>query len=787
MDLESVFTAKPKSFFETVNDAGLCFYLPAYQRPYSWNKQNIKRVFDDVVSGLSNLTRNEDAITFIGTILTIHDTKYRTIKPFLRGEVPSRVMLVIDGQQRLTTLLLIASVLYERLYDFSIKIQKILEKQYKNLNKTTLTKAEVQSIKDDVTFYEWFQEKIEQELASLRIFSTDTNSPRDKVYRWYPKIIRAYIDCWSKKKESAIYESPIARYLHRFNEHLILCEGENKYIKFKYDIHDKHSEYEKHKVVVQNLKEINKLITAIYKQSYDEEFDQPSIKELCFGSFNSTFQMNIPEDIEIHLEKNKQFSGVFNLIAFSKYFLNRVCVTFVTVTDEAYAFDMFEALNTTGEPLTSFETFKPKVVEEEGLDKYESSPSKKYIDEIESYFERFGKAEEKHSATSRILLSFSLAETGDKITKHISDQRRYLLTTYKDAANIEEKREIVKNLALICKFYQNEWDSDQPEYITDSESEENLPRLCIEVLKEAKHEIVIPLITRAYYRYLNDENFSDDTLYELVKAITAFFVFWRSSHKSTSGIDSVYREIMKIGLEEYNVLPMARKYNHSFDIESIKKYFRTKLTEKITGTNIDGLMSCKNEWIRKASVTPVYKISKPLTKLLLLAAIDDTTEDPDCNGLSIPAKKGKLKTLSWFKWHAFNNEINSKKFSIEHVAPQSRNNWTINFDDSDIIHSLGNLTILPISANSSISDASWNEKRACYSALCQDTTNEAYDAFANATCELSESIKATMAEQEYLGYLNQICQAEEWNEEFIRKRSERMYDHIWNKLIGWLT
>ena len=96
MDLKGVFTAEPKSLYDTIGEAGLCFYLPAYQRPYSWNKKNITRVFEDVLHGLGNIIRNEDAITFIGTILTIHDTRYQTITPVNRPDVPAKVMLVID-------------------------------------------------------------------------------------------------------------------------------------------------------------------------------------------------------------------------------------------------------------------------------------------------------------------------------------------------------------------------------------------------------------------------------------------------------------------------------------------------------------------------------------------------------------------------------------------------------------------------------------------------------------------------------------------------------------------
>jgi uncharacterized protein with ParB-like and HNH nuclease domain len=37
----------------------------------------------------------------------MHDIKHQSIAPIVRGEMPENVMVVIDGQQRLTTMLLL--------------------------------------------------------------------------------------------------------------------------------------------------------------------------------------------------------------------------------------------------------------------------------------------------------------------------------------------------------------------------------------------------------------------------------------------------------------------------------------------------------------------------------------------------------------------------------------------------------------------------------------------------------------------------------------------------------
>ena len=76
---------------------------------------------------------------------------------------------------------------------------------------------------------------------------------------------------------------------------------------------------------------------------------------------------------------------------------------------------MFESLNTTGEPLTVLETFRPKVIESEELDKYENSDSRKYMRTIEEYLGQFNVAKKRQDETSKLLTSFALAESGKKL------------------------------------------------------------------------------------------------------------------------------------------------------------------------------------------------------------------------------------------------------------------------------------------------------------------------------------------------------------------------------------
>ncbi len=69
------------------------FVIPIYQRLYSWGKEQCKQLWDDIIKIGGNDKMNGH---FIGSILYVLD-----------GNTPSSPLLIIDGQQRLTTITLL--------------------------------------------------------------------------------------------------------------------------------------------------------------------------------------------------------------------------------------------------------------------------------------------------------------------------------------------------------------------------------------------------------------------------------------------------------------------------------------------------------------------------------------------------------------------------------------------------------------------------------------------------------------------------------------------------------
>ncbi|RKU92821.1 DUF262 and DUF1524 domain-containing protein [Helicobacter pylori] len=91
-----------KFFEENQNNQ---FVIPIYQRLYSWEKEQCKQLWDDIIK-----TGGNDQIEghFIGSIVFVHDGIYTT---------NYNELLIIDGQQRLTTITLLLIALRDHLND----------------------------------------------------------------------------------------------------------------------------------------------------------------------------------------------------------------------------------------------------------------------------------------------------------------------------------------------------------------------------------------------------------------------------------------------------------------------------------------------------------------------------------------------------------------------------------------------------------------------------------------------------------------------------------------------
>jgi uncharacterized protein with ParB-like and HNH nuclease domain len=91
------------------------FVIPVYQRNYDWTKEQCEQLFDDLIDILENNFRTH----FIGSIVSIYNNNKGG------GEY-----LIIDGQQRITTLFILLQAIYKGLEEkvFESKDDKLKEK-----------------------------------------------------------------------------------------------------------------------------------------------------------------------------------------------------------------------------------------------------------------------------------------------------------------------------------------------------------------------------------------------------------------------------------------------------------------------------------------------------------------------------------------------------------------------------------------------------------------------------------------------------------------------------------
>ena len=87
--------------------------IPEYQRPYSWEEVHISTLFENVVefTQKKSIDKSQESY-FLGTVV------------YFVNENENNKREIIDGQQRLTSLLLFLRVIYEKLSQSEIKSEK---------------------------------------------------------------------------------------------------------------------------------------------------------------------------------------------------------------------------------------------------------------------------------------------------------------------------------------------------------------------------------------------------------------------------------------------------------------------------------------------------------------------------------------------------------------------------------------------------------------------------------------------------------------------------------------
>lgn len=167
--------AEEKPFLQFLEWADKSFIIPVYQRNYDWKKEQCKQLFDDIIQIVKDWLRTH----FLWTIVVYSDDWY------------GQELLVIDGQQRLTTLSLLLLATYKVLDDGMLTSSNINKNQIYDeylINKYSTDqskKIRLKPVKNDreafnsifegekkensnvVVNYEYFYNRIQEEEISI--------------------------------------------------------------------------------------------------------------------------------------------------------------------------------------------------------------------------------------------------------------------------------------------------------------------------------------------------------------------------------------------------------------------------------------------------------------------------------------------------------------------------------------------------------------------------------------------------------------------------------------------
>ncbi|WP_131157539.1 DUF262 domain-containing protein [Helicobacter pylori] len=162
----------------TINDffalTGTIFSIPVYQRNYTWEEENCKKLLQDIVSISQNKkTHFMGSITYI--LHLIDDEKsLRQLQEFV----------IIDGQQRITTLMLVLKAIETKIQNEEIK------KEIDNLLNLTGQRLRLKPIKSDKEAFDLVMQNRSHELQGVshirnnyRFFTKELDKYLEKGYR----------------------------------------------------------------------------------------------------------------------------------------------------------------------------------------------------------------------------------------------------------------------------------------------------------------------------------------------------------------------------------------------------------------------------------------------------------------------------------------------------------------------------------------------------------------------------------------------------------------------------
>ena len=758
LDISKSFKLETLSIQNFFTGSSIGYYIPIYQRKYSWSEDNIDQLMMDLCFGVNSFLEDVNALHFMGTLILIEAQENdRDIGNLNQRGLPDLIRKVIDGQQRISTIAIVSCNLYQRLHFLK-----------QNLPSSS-------DFVDLIVSISSWQKNLEN------VFSFDLG--RGKPSR-KPIIIRSESDEWI---ETDSYQTPYNSEVTKYIASFIKSIDQNPAHPSLPD----HQQYESLKEIVET---INIWLDRVINAHINNEEDYfPSAWEIIHNiSEQQLWQYPRPSIVRIVDNRSNpmnpienQICSIIQLMAFCYYLMRRCGFTVITPNIEDRAFDMFQSLNATGTPLTSIETFKPLVVNaaDTNPNGYVGSMFEENFDKVDDLFSRAKTASHKNRLTNEYLTAFALIYDGSKLPSQFSRQRMWLTKNFGEQSNLQEKENFVGYMRDLAVYWNNivnfdpKRNSNLP-LIEDNNiriSDHKEAALCVLYLKDAGHTMANTVLGRFYGQIVRKIPGAESEFIQACKAVAAFFTLWRSALPN-KGLDEIYRKLLSNHI-------CWEKGDANLTSVYLKDHLRKILVNKNIGT--------QQEWFIKARQDLRYDIVKTVCKFALFVAAHDTKVDSSNPGLmkiALPKTAPHLTPELW----------KSPDFkSIEHVAPQKHDlnsTWDQNIYSNGDYQRIGNLILLPVDINAIIGAKPWIEKLIYYQFLSLTDVESQKKLKEEATrYGITLSEKKVLEPLQKAGHQNHITSvvnigvSGNWDQKLIEQRTERICEILWQRMISWLT
>ncbi|MCE3270965.1 MAG: hypothetical protein K0S57_1362 [Ramlibacter sp.] len=760
------------------SQAGRAFYVPYYQRNYSWDDENATKLAKDIFSGVRRtLTKHLNSV-FLGTVI-LHDEK--SVKLGVHEDTPNlltKVSNVVDGQQRITSLAMLACLLYELCGTNSTALRAAGggAQPYANL---------ADELADEMTAL--------QEFFSVEIKKSGAQPPRK------PIIVRAgditgnpVSDQWTLKGNvEAFYKSNaaslLAQVINGVPSTSLLMD-------------------ERLRCVMDAFAEVIEFELS----NADQTLAQRLI--VANGTPDGTLERftGYPPDLSVVLsrsiEEQHAFFSAFLLLAACKYLRNGCRFVVIECLDEGLAFDMFQSLNATGTPLTAFEVFKPSIVMAWGANY--STGIKPEVDRIERVFDVESTANRKEDVTDQVIVSTALVYNGFELPRRFSEERDWLTGSLEPPGS-HLSFALIESLADQAEYFdkfvrprRSAKDSANFSLVNHlislgmSNADADMAGLCLFYLRDAQHHMAHSVLSVFYAKLLRARGTgavaaAGSEFLASCKAAAAFFTLWMGAARGRFP-DADYKKLFDQTAANMSVATGAANQSSSF----LKQAFRNALeTQRVY--DAASSTSARSLWVALAKQATWYQRRAVCRFGLFIAghdAVPDTT--PGNEGLTVSGMPGTATFLTAKAWHASDYEV------IEHVATRDEPRFfkytppdaRIYPGNYSVVDKIGNLTLLSVPINSSVY-SEWADKIFYYWSLTMPQAAHTGPSGPLLMAKLGittlpPSLSALHAASNYLPQLAPLAlrgmEGLPWDSGFIERRSEHICERIFDVLDSWL-